>query len=142
MFVRFEAYLTESAAAIYPRIILDKSVFDLIKNQAFPNSPKFDSKRWRFDSTTQAILSYDFDDKLYFDYFTGALVSHAEINTVEFYEKLRETIIDGSETTNPSVKIKIGWLKVKFNNFIKHIDDIEDLYHANFSYLKHIKKID
>ena len=124
-----DAYLTESQAAIYPRVIFDKSVIEIMKKTSVLNPLSYSAIR--FDSKVESYLKTDLDDKLYFDYFSKAAyyLNGQELN--EYYDKLRKIIIDGNKFKNPGVKVKYGWMKSKYNqlkNDFDKADEDEEIY--------------
>lgn len=126
-----DAYETESQAALYPRIILDQSVIDVMKyNYSLEN--KHNYRKVRFDSDVQTYLKIDSDDKFYIDYFTGSMMffEHNELNRV--YSDLRKIIINGMRYKNPGIKIKFNWMKNKYNKlpeFLERINEDEELFY-------------
>jgi hypothetical protein len=108
-----DAYLTESQAAMYPRVIFDKSIIDIMKINSVKDFNSYSSSR--FDGKIEMYLKVDLDDKLYFDYFTSAAYYYRDEDLIKYYNKLRKLIIDGNKFKSPSIKVKYGWLKNKFN---------------------------
>lgn len=122
-----DAYLTESQAAMYPRVIFDRSVIDIMKITSGINPSSYSDIR--FESTIDAYLKTDLDDKLYFDYFSKAAYYFTEDELKQYYGTLRKIIIDGNKFKSPSIKVKYGWMKNKYNqlknDFIKTDEDEE-----------------
>jgi hypothetical protein len=117
-----EAYLTESKAALYPRVIIDKSIIDLIKSK-LPSGYEL----YRFKSSTyDPILNIDTDDRLYLDYFNGVLAdfNYRTLNINEYLLNLRRIIINGRRSSKPDIRIKYDWMKNKFNAFLKQLPNI------------------
>jgi hypothetical protein len=124
-----DAYLTESQAAMYPRVIFDKSVIDIMKKNSVKDFNSYSSIR--FDGKIEMYLKVDLDDKLYFDYFASAAYYYRDEDLNEYYNKLRKLIIDGNKFKSPSVKVKYGWLKNKFNKLkfdFDKVNDVEEIY--------------
>ncbi|SNR67015.1 hypothetical protein [Lutibacter flavus] len=126
-----DAYLTESEAAIYPRVIFDKSIIDIMKNNYSFN--KNDSYRAiRFDGTIESYLKFDLDDKLYVDFFSRAAYYYRNEDLFEYYKSLRKSINNGLKFKSPGIKAKFGWMKNKYNklasDFLKADEEEEVFY--------------
>ncbi|WP_322549136.1 hypothetical protein [Flavobacterium psychraquaticum] len=124
-----DAYLTESQAAMYPRVIFDKSVIDIMKKRLVSNPSSYSGIR--FDSRIETYLKTDLDDKLYFDYFSKAAYYFRGKELNEYYDTLRKIIIDGNKYKNPGVKVKYGWMKNKYNKLktdFDKADEDEEIY--------------
>jgi hypothetical protein len=118
-----DAYETESKAAMYPRVILDKSIADIGKK-----SNKYKGKE--IQSASKDVLDYlstvnlekDTDEKYYIDYFTSIIRTYDDIDKVKNHiESLKKIILDGQKFKSPDLKVKYGWMKNKYNRMI---DDI------------------
>lgn len=124
-----DAYLTESKAALYPRIILDKSIVDIgVRYQIIKNSKQLlifgDSD---VDYLIKQYLNKDTDEKYYIDYFISAVNKIKKIPELEDYLKsLRNIIEEGMNHNSPDVKIKYGWMKNKYNNMIKYFKEMDN----------------
>ncbi|AKD03930.1 hypothetical protein PKOR_13495 [Pontibacter korlensis] len=133
-----DAYKTETEAAIYPRVILDKTVIDKMKETYSFN--RLDSYRAvRFDGTIDSYLIMDSDDKLYIDYFARAGYYFEEEKLVSYYSTLRKQIINGLKYKSPRIKAKYSWMKNKFNNVPKALEQIdvkEELFYKRPDILK------
>ena len=108
-----EAYETESKAAMYPRVIIDKSVI-----QIFNEKKRKYSKLKSFKKTfINNYLMEDLDDKMFIDYFYNPITFADSYEIyLSYLNSLRETISNGlSKARTPDVKIKYGWMKLKFN---------------------------
>lgn len=110
-----EAYETETKAALYPRIILDRSIIKIGK-QSQPTL--FDD----LNTNEELILGYlsqDTDDKFYIDYFPKDIGNYKYITDIQSYlDNLRHIIINGLKFTKPDLKVKYGWMKNKYNNML------------------------
>ncbi|WP_162428575.1 hypothetical protein [Pontibacter pudoricolor] len=127
-----DAYETESQAALYPRIILDQSVLDVMKHH-YSFESKHSYRKIRFDSDVNSYLKTDSDDKFYIDYFTGSMQFFENEELFRVYSKLRKIIIDGLRIKNPGVKIKYNWMKNKYNKLpelLKRLDEDEELFYG------------
>lgn len=127
-----DAYETESQAALYPRIILDQSLLDIMKYQySFRDSHEY--RKVLFNSDVQSYLKIDSDDKLYIDYFTGSMRFFTDEELFEVYANLRRIIINGLRYKNPGIKIKYGWMKNKYNKlpeFLQIVNQDEELFYT------------
>jgi len=138
-----DAYLTESSAALYPRIILDKSIVDTLKANYKDKIPDMLSVM-RMESKVNAFLEIDTDDKLYLDYFTGALSMPKDKTILDYFVTLRKIISNGQRYTSPSIKIKYGWMKNKYNKFFDDLPSIQyenELYYPSLNALAKMGKI-
>ncbi len=125
-----DAYETESQAAIYPRVILDKSVLEIMKNNyTFENTHSY--RRIIFDADIDSYLKSDTDDKFYIDYFTGIMMFYEGEELFRVYKNLRKIITNGLRFKNPNLNIKYGWMKNKYNKLpesLEHINQEEELF--------------
>ena len=125
-----DAYETESQAALYPRIILDHSIVELMKfNYSLKLNHEY--RKILFEEDVKLYLSIDSDDKFYINYFTGAMLFFEGEKLSEIYSSLRKDIINGLRFKSPSIKIKYGWMKNKFNKIPKlliNINNNEDIF--------------
>ncbi len=127
-----DAYLTESHAAMYPRVIFDKSVLDIMKeNYTFNNIKSY--RAVQFDGKVDSYLKFDLDDKLYFDYFSRASYYYRNEELEEYYKKLRQSIINGLKFKAPGIKAKYGWMRNKYNKIAADLykaDEAEDVFYG------------
>lgn len=107
-----EAYLTESKAALYPRVILDKSLAYILEgNLNFKKDDFFYQNPF-----LKNIIEEDLDDKLYIDYiFNVKNIMNSEEYLFNHLPKLRKIITDGLRYKSPDIRVKFGWLKNKYN---------------------------
>jgi hypothetical protein len=126
-----EAYNTESKAALYPRVIFDRTILDLFSdpppNLAFLKDYQYDPRPY---------VNIDTDDRYYFDYFTGILggISYRRFDGVDYYKKLRKIITDGRRYRSPDVRIKYDWMKNKYNQFVTYLPQMiveEEIYSSD-----------
>ena len=114
-----EAYNTESKAALYPRVIIDRSTIEIIKKN-LGKGMKLD----KFISTTyNPILNIDTDDRYYLDYFSGVLAgfNYRNLNKLSYLKNLRRIIINDRRNKKPDIKIKYDWMKNKYNQFVRNL---------------------
>lgn len=112
------AYKLESLAAISPRIILPKSLYN--KNSEFKDI----ISKGITDQNLDILLSLDEDDFYYLDYFDKcrnpeALVFSDDREYINHLKLLRKTIVKGLKTIQPGIYSKYGWMKTKWNRTIK-----------------------
>lgn len=141
-----DAYLTESEASVYPRVIFDKSVIEIMKI----NFTKNDFKNYgaiRFDSKVESYLKDDLDDKLFVDYFAKAAYFFKEKELSKYFDQLRKIIVNGQKYKSPSIKAKFGWMKNKYNQIpfdFNKSNEEEELYYKRediFEIVKNFKPI-
>ena len=140
-----DAYETETRAALYPRVILDKSLIDLSKANQTQQLPFED-----FMSNKDQMLSYllkDTDDKLYINYFPEYLHQMPSGNSFKNYlVNMRTTIINGSKSQKPDLQVKYGWLKNKYNSLILRLQTEEKIKEISkekglFEYINKLKPL-
>ena len=136
-----DAYLTESSAALYPRVILDKSVVDTLRTNYNVRTSNLLSKM-RMETKVMSTLNIDTDDKLYIDYFNAALTLIHDESILDYFSILRKFISGGHRYTTPNIKIKFGWMKNKFNKFLNELPSIQYEHNLNYDYLDKLAKMD
>lgn len=115
-----DAYETESKAAMYPRIILDKSII-----KSFKENKIISTKNRVYKKNVDRFLKEDLDDRLYIDYFEYPSDKTENIHEYTMYmKKLREIISTGNKENKTDIKIKYGWMKMKFNEALKKQQNI------------------
>jgi hypothetical protein len=110
-----DAYETETKAAMYPRIILDKSIIRIFKLDRIINTRNKLTK-----GSVNQFLKEDFDDRLYIDYFEYPVLKVANQNDyVKYLLKLRDIIsTESAKAKTADIKVKYGWMKHKFNSVL------------------------
>ena len=87
---------------MYPRIILDKSIIELNKNQR--QISLFEDEMSK-EKMILGYLSKDTDEKYYIDYFPKDIGEYKYITNIQTYlVNLRQIIINGSKSTKPDIK--------------------------------------
>jgi len=128
-----DAYETESKAALYPRVILDKSVIDIMReNYVIMSKSSHPYRKIVFEEKVNSYLKTDTDDKFYIDYFSGAMIFYEGDDLFRIYRNLRKLIIKGLEHDNANINIKFGWMKNKYNKLpesLTKINEEEDLFY-------------
>ncbi|MDR0834323.1 MAG: hypothetical protein LBN93_09110 [Candidatus Symbiothrix sp.] len=104
-----DAYETESKAAIYPRIIFDKSIIDNGKGEQL-FFPEYSPNR-----IIDNFITRDSDDKYYIDYFPKDLSKYEYKEIKTYFPQLKYMITNGIVNKKPDVRIKYGWMKNKYN---------------------------
>jgi len=131
-----EAYETESKAAMYPRVIMDRKIYDYSRMYHDKKTDKFIIPEGISD-----YLKLDLDGKYYIDYFTAAArVIEDETELIAYYKTLREIIINGRRFEQPDLKVKYGWLRMKYNKFLRNVTP-ENSSHRTFNYLSKLKQL-
>lgn len=111
-----KAYETESRAALYPRVILDKTVIEIAKIfHSHGGNPTHE------EESIMNVVTKDTDDMYYIDYIQKAQseLDDPEIDMVDYIEKLKKVIEPLKNVEHPDIKVKIGWLTNKVNNLIE-----------------------
>jgi hypothetical protein len=115
-----EAYTLELKSAMYPRVILDRSVVDIgasysAMHHSFSEERKF----------IQSLLEQDCDGMYYIDYF---LKAHLDLddpayNFPKYIENLgdiiRKGLMGSSHTSKVNLRVKYSWMREKYNNMVK-----------------------
>lgn len=114
-----DAYETETRAAIYPRIIMDKSIIELGNKGQLKI---FEKEKKIKEDLIFSYLNKDSDDKYYIDYFPTDIGSYKYMTNVEIYlSNLRQIIIYGLRNQKPDLKVKYGWMKNKYNRMLTEL---------------------
>ena len=114
------AYILESKAALYPRVILDDSI---IKAGTKAHGRHHHAQHEK--ESIMSLLKRDTDGMYYIDYITEG---QSELNDPEYdypgylYD-LGEIIKSGLRSHNPAVLIKYQWLKEKYSPHVKELKE-------------------
>lgn len=147
-----DAYETETKAALYPRVILDKSIMELSKKNlnsqldlfGFPIRSSYSDPE-STNSRSEHYLKRDTDEKYYINYFPENIMDFkSQLNIQIYLQNLRTIIINGSKHTKPDLKVKYGWMKNKYNILLKRLNRTENIYDISQeaglqSYLNNLK---
>ncbi|MGN6419503.1 MAG: hypothetical protein ACTHMC_18530 [Pseudobacter sp.] len=112
------AYDIENKAAIYPRIILDKTILDLAKQHV-----DHDHTPEEVDEFLSNVVTKDMDGMYYVDYINKAdseFLNH-EIELKLYLNKLIELIALNSTSNSYDIRTKYGWLKTKTNALLQRV---------------------
>ena len=125
-----DAYLLESKAAHYPRVILDREIVEICKRF----TKDYDEDE--IEDYLKDILMPDTDEMFFIDYFKPLDGQFYNIN-YDYSKQLSETriiISNGLKKRSPDVKIKYLWMKKKYNGILKKIQ--------SQNYLNSLKELD
>lgn len=109
------AYIMESKAANYPRIIVDDSIFEIAARYKRDMHSVEDELEY-----VGGLLGRDSDGIHYIDYFNGVYgeMDEPECDFYNYLIAISEIIEKGVNHHNPSVRIKYSWLKEKYNEVV------------------------
>ncbi len=112
-----DAYQVESKAAVSPRIILPKSLYD--KDNQFQKLLKNTHSNLELND----LIERDEDDFFYLDYFDKCQHPKLKIfindnEYIDHMKRLKKFIIKGLETKSPGIYSKYGWMKTKWNKTV------------------------
>jgi hypothetical protein len=113
-----DAYLLESQAALYPRVILDESIIRAgMTAHARHHRPEHEKE------AITDLLSQDADGRYYVDYLTKAQseLNDPEYDYPEYLGRIQRIISAGLNLKSPSIVIKYQWLKNKFSPYLKEV---------------------
>jgi hypothetical protein len=110
------AYYAESKAALYPRIIFDKTI---LQYAGIYNNNQFNNPQWELAGIF-TMVSKDNDEMFYIDYiekgeFGSTLIGTTRIN---YITTLKQIIELGLEYSSPDLKVKYGWMQNKYNKVV------------------------
>jgi hypothetical protein len=113
-----DAYRLEKNAALYPRVILDKSIINI---GTLAHSKHHLKKHER--ESIMSLLSLDYDGMYYINYITGAQsgLDDPEYGYPHYLLVLRNIIEKGLHSKDPSIRVKFMWLKQRFMPHLKRI---------------------
>jgi hypothetical protein len=114
-----EAYILESKAAMYPRVILHADIIRIAKENS-RNSSKYDNQ----DDDLVSLLEKDSDGMYYIDYFAKA---QEELDDPQYDfptyiqklgDKIRKGLMGSSSIFKADIKVKYRWMKERYNKLI------------------------
>jgi hypothetical protein len=120
-----EAYLLESKAAHYPRVILDRS---LVKSASEARAPDHTIKDE--ENHIKALLEQDSDGMYYIDYFFKASeeLVDSEYEFPEYISSLGEIIRKGlmgsSHQSKADLRVKFSWMRERYNRMVDSVKPI------------------
>lgn len=118
-----EAYVLESKAALYPRIILDRDLTTLARAARSSHHSPEEEKRY-----VQNLLEQDSDGMFYIDYFSKAFeeLDDPDLDFPSYVDRLATIIRRGLQgSTHPSradVRVKYFWMRERYNTMV---DDVQ-----------------
>jgi len=117
-----EAYLTESKAALYPRVIVSRELILLAGKYGIHR----DTEEIGF---VQDLLKKDTDGMFYIDYFLAAQseLDDPEFGFISYLSKMGSLIKKGVRSRRPDVRIKYMWMREKINEVISTVKKTENL---------------
>lgn len=130
-----EAYLLESKAANYPRIILDRSIIDLAGQAKSEHHSSDDEIEF-----VESLLEKDLDGMYFIDYFRKA---QAELDDPDYdfpkyidtlASKIRYGMNISKTPSRADLRVKFLWMKEKYNSLVDAV--------KNKEFLKYIESID
>jgi hypothetical protein len=105
------AYVSESKAAVYPRVIMDKSIIRISKefNDNHLSSPEYELL------SLSTLISKDEDEMFFIDYFQKGINATELIGFTDhdYIRKLNYLISKGLESNSPDILIKYQWMNSK-----------------------------
>ena len=119
-----EAYILESKAAMYPRVILHKEIIDLAGKYRVDHHTIKDEKGY-----VESLLEKDSDGMYYIDYFLKASEELDEplYGFPDYLDKIgnkiRKGLMGSSSVYKSDVKVKYRWMKERYNSVIDKIQD-------------------
>ena len=123
-----EAYTLESKAAIYPRIILDRSVIEAgAENSAEHHTPAQEKE------FIQSLLEQDSDGMFYIDYFFKAQseLDDPDYDFPAYIENLGEVIRKGlmgsSHHGKADIRVKYSWMRERYNGMVEVVTDKQNI---------------
>ncbi|WP_145961317.1 hypothetical protein [Salinisphaera sp. LB1] len=123
-----EAYLLESRAALYPRIILDRNV---VKLGARSHAPHHDSAHEQY--AIEALLEQDSDGMYYIDYFFKAQgeLDDPQYDFPQYIDKLgniiRKGMMASSHPSKADLRIKFYWMRERYNRMVNLVSRSENV---------------
>ncbi|MEQ5169335.1 hypothetical protein ABN211_11460 [Proteus terrae] len=144
-----EAYMLESKAALYPRIILDHNVIEAGANNHASNHDFNQELEY-----VQSLLEQDSDGMFYIDYFFKAQseLDDPDYDFPEYIENLADIIRKGlmgsSHPSKADIRVKYSWMRERFNKMVDIVTNkeiiiklIESEQHELAKFYTSLKKI-
>jgi len=129
-----EAYLLESKAAVYPRVILDTNVIEAgAKNRGNLHSLSQEKEY------VQSLLEQDSDGMYYIDYFFKAQseLDDPEYDFPEYINNLAQVIRKGlmgsSHHSKADIRVKYSWMRERYNHMVNIVTNKETIKRLNNS---------
>ena len=115
-----EAYILESKAANYPRVILDRSIIELAGSARSENHTPDEEMEY-----VESLLEKDLDGMYYIDYFAKAQqeLDDPQYDFPNYIQLLGDKIRTGMNSfKHPSkadIRVKYVWMKEKYNRMVE-----------------------
>ena len=116
------AYYTESKAALFPRVILDKTVIKIAERFGGEVRTRND------ESPFESMITKDSDEMYYIDYFSKAASEmDDDFQWIHYVKALKKLIFSYGDLTflPPDIKVKVGWLINKYNKLVTELKNRE-----------------
>jgi len=129
-----EAYLLESKAAMYPRVILDTNVIEAGAENRGTLHNLSQEKEY-----VQSLLEQDSDGMYYIDYFFKAQseLDDPEYDFPEYIDNLAQVIRKGlmgsSHHSKADVRVKYSWMRERYNHMVNIVTNKETIIRLNNS---------
>ncbi|MDN3643621.1 hypothetical protein QWY87_12965 [Lutimonas halocynthiae] len=117
-----EAYILESKAALYPRVILHKDIIDLAGKATMEHHTSKEEKEF-----VESLLEKDSDGMYYIDYFAKAQeeLDDPQYGFPDYIEKIgkkiRKGLMGSSNVYKSDLKVKYRWMKERYNKLIENV---------------------
>lgn len=144
-----EAYILESKAANYPRVILDRSIIELAGSARSENHTREEEIKY-----VESLLEKDLDGMYYIDYFAKAKeeLDDSQYNFPKYIQFLGDKIRTGMNSfKHPSkadIRVKYVWMKEKYNRMVEmnkskdFLNSLKELGETDlYKFYKELKKI-
>lgn len=114
-----EAYTLESKKAVFPRILIAESIFEVAKEPFARVHDTEDELEFIFD-----LVNKDEDGYFYIDYLDKVQgeIDDSEFGYCDYLLSVREKIINGLSNPDIRVREKYSWLQKKFNMTVANIN--------------------
>ncbi|HIC7646034.1 TPA: hypothetical protein ACW7KW_003726 [Serratia liquefaciens] len=129
-----EAYMLESKAAMYPRVILDHTVIEAGAQNRNENHNLSEEQEY-----VQSLLEQDSDGMFYIDYFFKAQIDldDPKYDFPDYIDNLADIIRKGlmgsSHHSKADIRVKYSWMRERFNKMVDIVTSKEALKRLNDS---------
>ncbi|HCT9096787.1 TPA: hypothetical protein OUB62_004205 [Serratia liquefaciens] len=129
-----EAYMLESKAAMYPRVILDHTVIEAGAQNRNENHNFSEEQEY-----VQSLLEQDSDGMFYIDYFFKAQIDldDPKYDFPDYIDNLADIIRKGlmgsSHHSKADIRVKYSWMRERFNKMVDIVTSKEALKRLNDS---------
>lgn len=129
-----EAYMLESKAAMYPRVILDHTVIEAGAQNRNENHNFTEEQEY-----VQSLLEQDSDGMFYIDYFFKAQIDLDDPKyDFPYYidnlaDIIRKGLMGSSHHSKADIRVKYSWMRERFNKMVDIVTSKEALKRLNIS---------